>query len=125
MSLAESTDDELRSDGALRTYITQAVAETRSLIHDFQKSLNKWAYHDDPALTTLPIILTLDNEDWATIDATIQRFQPDLNRSVLVGWSTNVASNTVIRPCKQIIFSSRDLLPLWYGLVITVALVAG
>ena len=77
-SVAGSTIEELRSDGALRTHITQAVAETRSLIHDFQKSLNKWAYPDDPELTTLPIMLTLDNEDWATIDATIQRFQPDL-----------------------------------------------
>jgi hypothetical protein len=77
-SVAGSTIEELRSDGALRTHITQAVAETRSLIHDFQKSLKKWAYPDDPELTTLPIMLTLDNEDWATIDATIQRFQPDL-----------------------------------------------
>jgi len=77
-SVAGSTIEELRSGGALRTHITQAVAETRSLIHDFQKSLNKWAYPDDPALTTLPIMLTLDNEDWATIDATIQRFHPDL-----------------------------------------------
>ncbi len=74
----EATIEELRSDGALRTHITQAVAETRSLIQDFQKSLNKWAYPDDPALTTLPIMLTLDNKDWATIDATIKRFQPDL-----------------------------------------------
>jgi hypothetical protein len=72
-NLTASTDDELRSNKALEGAITQAVAKTRSLIQSWQSSLDKWAFPDDPALTTLPIILTLDNEDWAIIDATIQK----------------------------------------------------
>ncbi len=75
-SLAASTDDQLRSTTALQSHITQAVAETKYLIQNFQKSLRKWLYADDPKLTTLPIMLTLDKEDWATIDAAIRRLRP-------------------------------------------------
>ena len=77
-SLAAVTTDELQSGSALRIHTTRAVAETLSLIQSVKTSKAKWAFPDDPGLTTLPVMLTLENDDWATIDGAIRRFRPML-----------------------------------------------